>query len=272
MPVFITIGRSLRRAALILMFLYELIWQQGANLDRSRVVLIPFGSVEQHSLHLPLGTDSIIGEAIARRLEQELPEQVLLLPFTWLGCSRHHMDFAGSLTAEIDTFIEVGEQLVSSMSEHGFRIFILLNSHGGNTNKVSLMAEKLRYKLGPTVKVVAVTYWHLISEEIKSIRETPIGGMGHSGELETSVMLVVRPELVRNDLIDADGPEEPSKFEGRDLFASGKVSVAKPFKEMTRHGGIGDPRKASREKGERILAVIVENLAEVVVEIRSGKI
>jgi creatinine amidohydrolase len=147
---------------------------------------------------------------------------------------------------------------------------MLLNSHGGNTNKVSLMAEKLRYKLGPATKVVAVTYWHLIAEEIQSIRETPIGGMGHSGELETSVMLVARPELVQKDLIDPDGPENPSKFEGRDLFASGRVSVAKPFKEMSRHGGIGDPRKASREKGERILSVIVEKLAEVVGEIQSG--
>ena len=254
------------------MLLYDLTSPQVSELDRSTVVVIPFGSVEQHSLHLPLGTDSIIGEAIAHRLEQELPEQVLLLPMTWLGCSRHHMDFAGSLTAEIETFIDVGEQLVSSMAEHGFRNFILLNSHGGNTNKVSLMAEKLRYKLGPAVKVVAVTYWHLISEEIQTIRETPIGGMGHSGELETSVMLVVRPELVRKDLIDPDGLESASKFEGRDLFVSGKVAVAKPFKEMTRHGGIGDPRKASREKGEKILSVIVEKLSEVVNEIQAGKL
>lgn len=254
------------------MILYDLTSPQVSELDRSTVVVVPFGSVEQHSLHLPLGTDSIIGEAVSRRLEQKLPAQVLLLPMMWLGCSRHHMDFAGSLTAEIETFIDVGEQLVSSMAEHGFRNFILLNSHGGNVNKVSLMAEKLRYKLGPSVKVVAVTYWHLISEEIQTIRETPIGGMGHSGELETSVMLVARPELVRKDLIDPDGPANPSKFEGRDLFVSGKVAVARTFKEMTRHGGVGDPRKASREKGERILAVIVEKLAEVVIEIQTGKL
>ncbi|HET7214650.1 MAG TPA: creatininase family protein [Terriglobia bacterium] len=254
------------------MILYDLTSPQVSELDRSTVVVAPFGSVEQHSLHLPLGTDSIIGEAVSRRLEHKLPARVLLLPMMWLGCSRHHMDFAGSLTAEIETFIDVGEQLVCSLAEHGFRNFILLNSHGGNVNKVSLMAEKLRYKLGPTVKVVAVTYWHLIGEEIQTIRETPIGGMGHSGELETSVMLVVRPELVRKDLIDPDGPENPSKFEGRDMFAPGKVAVAKTFKEMTRHGGVGDPRKASREKGERILAVITEKLAEVVTEIQTGKL
>ena len=254
------------------MLLYDLTSPEVSKLDRSIVVVIPFGSVEQHSLHLPLGTDSIIGEGVARRLELALPEQVLLLPMMWLGCSRHHMDFAGSLTAEIETFIDIGVQLVSSMAEHGFKNFILLNSHGGNVNKVSLMAEKLRYKLGPASKVVAVTYWHLISEEIKSIRETPLGGMGHSGEFETSLMLVFRPDLVREDQIDADGPEKRSKFEGSDLFAPGTVSVAKPFKEMSRHGGIGDQRKASKEKGERILSELTTKLSEVVKEILAGSL
>ena len=204
------------------MILYDLTWQQVANLDHSMVVLIPFGSVEQHSLHLPFGTDSIIGEAIARRLEQQMPGHVLVLPITWLGCSRHHMGFPGSLTAETETFISVGEQLVSSMAAHGFRNFILLNSHGGNTNQVALMAENLRYRPGPALKVVAVTYWHLISKEIQDIRETPLGGMGHAGELETSVMLAVKPDLVRQDLMEADGPEKRSQFEGSDLFADSR--------------------------------------------------
>lgn len=254
------------------MLLYDLTSPEVSKLDRSIVVVIPFGSVEQHSLHLPLGTDSIIGEGVAHRLELALPGQVLLLPMMWLGCSRHHMDFAGSLTAEIETFIDVGIQLVSSMAEHGFKNFILINSHGGNVNKVSLMAEKLRYKLGPASKVVAVTYWHLISEEIKSIRETSLGGMGHSGEFETSLMLVFRPDLVREDKMDADGPGKRSRFEGSDLFAPGTVSVAKPFKEMSRHGGIGDPRKASKEKGERILSALTTKLSEVVKEILAGNL
>ena len=254
------------------MFLYDLTWQQVSNLDRSTVVLIPFGAVEQHSLHLPLGTDSIIGEAIARRLEREFPEQVLVLPITWLGCSRHHMDFPGSLTAEIETFIGVGEQLVSSMADHGFRNFILLNSHGGNINKVALMAEKLRYRPGPVLKVAAVTYWHLIGKEIQDIRETPLGGMGHACELETSIMLAVMPELVRQDLMEADGPENRSQFEGSDMFAPGTVTVAKPFKELSRHGGVGDPRLASKEKGEKILSAIVAKLAGVVREIQTGNL
>jgi creatinine amidohydrolase len=254
------------------MILYNLTWEEVSRLDRQMLVLAPFGAVEQHSLHLPLGTDSIICTAIAGRLEAKLPDQVLVLPSVWLGCSRHHMDFSGSLTAEIDTFIETGEQIVDSMAKHGFRNFILLNSHGGNVTKVSIMAEKLRYRPGPLIKVVGVTYWNLISEEIAGIRESALGGMGHACELETSLMLATQPELVRQERMEADGPAKLSPFEDCDMFAPGSVSVTRAFKDLSRHGGLGDPTTASREKGERIFAAIIEKLAQVVQEIRSGGI
>lgn len=252
------------------MMLYSMTWDEVSALDRRIVVVVPFGAVEQHSYHLPLGTDSILVESIAQRLEKQMPERVCVLPVMWLGCSRHHIDFAGSLTADMDTFIEVGEQLVGSMAEHGFRNFILLNGHGGNIAKISLMAEKLRYRPGPLLKVVGVTYWHLISGEIQAIRQSPLGGMGHAGELETSMMLTACPELVRRGRIEADGPRATSEFESKDMFAPGMVSVTKPFNELSTHGGFGDPRTASAEKGERIFAAVVAKLAHVIEDIQTG--
>lgn len=252
------------------MLLYGMTWEEVAKLDLHMVVVAPFGAVEQHSLHLPLGTDSILIEAIALRLEQRMPERVCVLPVTWLGCSRHHMDFAGSLTAEVDTFLEVGEQLVGSMTEHGFRNFILLNGHGGNVNKISIMVEKLSYRHGPQLKVVGVTYWHLISQEIQGIRETLVGGMGHACELETSLMLAARPELVRLSRMEADGCRGESMFERKDMFAPGPVSVTRQFKQISRHGGVGDPMTASAKKGDRIFALVVSKLAQVVEDIQAG--
>lgn len=252
------------------MLLYNLTWEEVSKLDQQMVVIAPFGAVEQHSYHLPLGTDSILAEAIAQRLEKQMPERVLILPVMWLGCSRHHMDFPGSLTAEIDTFVEAGEELVASMAAHGFRNFILLNGHGGNISKISVIAEKLRYRPGPLLKVVGITYWHLIEKEIQSIRETPLGGMGHACELETSMMLATHPELVRRERMEVDGPSQVSEFEEKDMFAPGSVSVTRTFKELSRHGGVGDPRTASAEKGERIFAAITDKLARVVEEIQTG--
>lgn len=252
------------------MLLYEMTSEEIAKLDRGVVVIVPFGAVEQHSLHLPMGTDSILIEAIARRLEQKISERVCVLPTTWLGCSRHHMDFAGSLTAEIDTFIEVGEQIVGSMAEHEFHNFILLNGHGGNVNKISIICEKLRYRQGPGFTIAGVTYWHLISEEIQGIRESPLGGMGHACELETSLMLATRQELVRVSRMQADGCRGDSVFDKKDMFAAGSVTVPRQFKEISQYGGVGDPTTASAEKGERIFAVIIDKLAQVVVDVQAG--
>jgi len=96
--------------------------------------------------------------------------------------------------------------------------------------------------------------------------------MGHACELETSLMLATRPDLVRRDRMEADGPTRLSPFEGRDMFAPGVVSVSKPFRELSRHGGIGDPTSASAGKGEHIFAAIVSRLEEVVREIQSGEL
>jgi creatinine amidohydrolase len=252
------------------MLLYGMTWEEVARLDRKMVVIVPFGAVEQHSLHLPMGTDSILIEAVAHRLEKQIPERVCVLPVTWLGCSRHHMDFAGSLTARGDTFLDVGEQIVRSMAEHGFRRFILLNGHGGNVNRISLMAENLSYQPGAKLKVVGITYWHLITQEIKAIRETGHGGMGHACELETSLMLACHPQLVRLSRMEADGHFCDSEFERKDMFAPGAVTVSRQFKDLSRHGGIGDPMTASGEKGERIFDAVVGKLRQVVEEIEAG--
>ena len=254
------------------MFLYTLTWEDVSKLDRNVVIVIPFGAVEQHSYHLPLGTDSILVEEIARRFEATRPDHLLVVPVTWLGCSRHHMEFPGSLTAEIDTFIETGEQIVTSMAAHGFRKFILLNGHGGNIGKIAIMAEKLRYQPGPLLKVIGITYWHLISQEIQSIRETPMGGMNHACELETSMMLAAHPDLVRRDRIEADGPTQVSEFDEKDMFDPGVVSVTRTVKEISRHGGLGDPTKASAEKGERIFAALISKLNRILDDIQSDRL
>src|SRR5665213_1137336 len=87
------------------MFLPEMTWQLVNELDRSTVVVVPFGAMEQHGAHLPLETDSLIGQEIARRLDEKCGGRLLVLPCQWLGLSTHHMSFAGTLSASVDTYL-----------------------------------------------------------------------------------------------------------------------------------------------------------------------
>lgn len=254
------------------MRLFDMTWNEVAALDRNIVTLLPFGAVEQHSFHLPTGTDAILAEAVAQGLEERLPDHVLLLPVTWLGCSRHHMDFPGSLSASLETFMNTGTEIAESLMEHGFRRFFLLNAHGGNACAISLLVERLCRRREKPPRVVGATYWRLISEEMKQIRDTPLGGMGHACEFETSLMMAVRPHLVRRDRIEADGPAHLSEFESKDMFDAGAVTTGKTFKELSGHGGIGDPTRASAEKGQRILELVLTKLVRIVHELQQGTI
>jgi creatinine amidohydrolase len=253
------------------MYLSELTSQQVAELDRSTVVLAPFGSLEQHSYHLPLITDSLIGEEIARRLDAQFNNQLLRLPIQWLGYSPHHMMFTGSLTTTIDTFITMVVETLDSIATHGFQKVLMLNSHGGNIAPLEVALQKIQYK-HPDKRFVCATYWKVAPKEIAEIRETDMGGMGHACELETSILLAIRPDLVRKDKMEKDGIVPQSQFLFKDMMDGGKVSVCMTFQEFTHHGGFGNPLVASAEKGEKFLSAIVSRLDEVVREMQKGVI
>lgn len=245
-------------------------WDEASQLDRNLVVVVPFGATEQHSYHLPLGTDAFIIEGIARELDKQIGQKICILPTTFLGCSRHHMDFAGSLTAHVDTFIKVGEQLVDSMAQHGFTKFMLLNGHGGNIDKLSIICENLTYRPNQHLTVIGVTYWHLIREEIRDIRETASGGMGHACELETSLMLLLNANLVHKERMEAGALNRGTRFLSGDMFDPGSIVMTRPFHELSQHGGLGDPAKASVEKGQLILNATLKKLIQVVADMHSS--
>lgn len=241
------------------------------QLDRSTVVLAPFASTEQHGPHLPFGTDTFIGEEIARRTDTQLAGQLLLLPAVWLGNSPHHMAFAGSLTARPDSFGDTALDVVESILRHGFRNVLMLNSHGGNRALLDVALQKLQ-TAHPEAQIVLVTYWHLIADKIDEIREGPIDSMGHACELETSVMLALTPELVGPERPDETAWGRASSYRAPSMFASAKVGRYVPFDEMSRTGTVGDAATASAEKGNTILDLIAERLADVCRQMREGNL
>src|SRR6266567_5876313 len=238
------------------MFLAERTWQQVHALDRSTVVLVPFGAMEQHGLHLPLETDSLIATELARRVDEECNRRLLVLPTQWLGLSTHHMSFDGTISASVETYLAFATEIIGSIAHAGFQKVLVLNAHGGNVSALDVVLTKCRL-LYPEVRIVLVTYWNAAAQGIAAIRESRPGGMGHACELETSLVLAAKPNVVLTERLEPDGRWSQSEFLAKDMLLGGSASMSRTFAEISHSGAVGDPTTASAEKGQRFFEAIV---------------
>lgn len=251
------------------MKLMELKRPEVERLDkRNLAALVPLGSLEQHGEHLPLCTDSLLGEELAQRVEAALPETVVLLPMQWLGSSHHHLKFPGTVSVPSTVYIEMVYHLCESLLGAGFRRIFLLLSHGGNDvpcrevlNRLSLAHRDEADKIW----IASAGYWSLAADAMRLAEmETP--GATHACEYETSMVLSVRPELV--DLSQARGNcfQIESRFYQPDGGGTNRVHVAMPFEHLTRTGALGKPEAATTAKGDRLLAAVADELISFVRE------
>ena len=216
-------------------------------------VVVPVGSVEQHGKHLPVATDTLLADAIARfgarRVSAELP--VLLTPPIWSGVSSHHMDFGGTISLGVETMIAVLSDVAESVLDNGFDAVVFLNGHGGNKSVVGTAVSKIGAAF-PDAQILGVTYFDLAAPFIDDIRDSDSGGMAHGGEFETSLLLHLRPDLVRMQRAEATSLEEPYDRSTSDMFETGPLAVYRSFLEYSESGAVGDPSLASAEKGENL--------------------
>jgi creatinine amidohydrolase len=231
---------------------------EQAVADGVDTVIATFGSTEQHGLHLPLGTDAIWGEALGECVARALGN-ALLAPGLRIGCSEHHMDFAGSLTLGQETFIQVVADLCRSLAHHGFGHIVLIPTHGGNFAPLAKAVEAIRPELAE-VNLIAFTDLMAFMDEIfrvgKDQKVMPEHAGVHSGEFETSLMLTVRPELLAVD-------EAQSGYVGDQLSIT-SVVFEKGFRAVTENGVLGDPRDASAANGEAYLAAMTDLLVRFI--------
>lgn len=230
-----------------------------AEVDKGRdTVVVPFGAVEQHGPHLPLGTDSIfgdeIGEAVADRLN------AFLAPTVRVGCSRHHMAFAGTITVEDATFHLVAGDIVKALARHGFKRIVLLPTHGGNFRPLGDAVSRL----GPLEGVKVVTFpdvglmLNAIFPVASELGFTPAEGGVHAGEWETSMMLALRPEQVQMERA------EPG-YVG-DLMSGVQRFFNEGVHSISDNGVFGDPRRSSAEAGRKYIERLVETVVRSVEE------
>ncbi|MBD3387831.1 MAG: creatininase family protein [Candidatus Altiarchaeales archaeon] len=187
----------------------------------SRVVTIT-GSLEQHGPHLPLSTDTLIAEAVAEKVAVEVG--AVLGPTIPVGVSPEHMSFPGTVSLKPDTFKSVVEEVVESLRRQGFAEIIIINGHGGN--------NKALEELNIDVKAVNLT----------SLLER----YDHAGEVETSLMMHLHPELVKEDEIREHEFRWPGRGEWKDT------------KEFSESGVLGDPTRATSEKGSELFRQLAE--------------
>lgn len=236
------------------------------------VVVVPFGSVEQHGYHMPVATDTILADAVchegAERVADDLP--VLVTPPVWSGYSPHHLAFGGTLSLDSDTLQGLLEDVAESALPNGFDAILVVNGHGGNASLLGTVLAEIGLS-NPAVEALGITYFQLAASFVEEVRESEPGGMNHGGEFETSLMLHLRPELVNEEQLAGTYGETPYAEGVRDLTEPG--SLVHPYtaiEDHTESGAIGDPELASAEKGAELFDRLGDELANLLHEIHEN--
>jgi creatinine amidohydrolase len=214
--------------------------------------VVPAAAIEQHGPHQPVMVDSLLTCEVARRAALRAQRRTLVTPPVWLGLSEHHMPLGGTLSTDLDTFRGALRHVVTSLARHGVGRVLLLNGHGGNEGAMRVVVDELSPIIG--IALVQATYWRLAQPAFAGILERQ-QGVGHACEAETAMMLVLRPELVRQDRLPAERPE---------AGIGGAIAPAqrwRSFATTTTDGVRGHPEAASREKGERLLEAAANAVA-----------
>jgi creatinine amidohydrolase/Fe(II)-dependent formamide hydrolase-like protein len=207
-------------------------------------VVMALGATEQHGRHMPLATDALLGDHLAGLIADRL--DAFLAPTLRIGCSAHHVGFAGTMSLSEETFHAVVADVVSSLASGGFRRIVLIPTHGGNFGPLAAAAEKLRDD--ERARVVALSDLGVLFQ-IAQMAEREYGvplreGGLHAGEWETSLLLAIHPELVSMERAEAGFTGDLEEAMAG-IFASGGVAA------LSENGAIGDPTRANAEHGRR---------------------
>ncbi|MEW1957856.1 creatininase family protein [Kineococcus sp. NPDC059986] len=247
--------------------LHHLTTVDVAALPKDRgVVVQPIGAVEQHGPHLPVVTDALVAERIARGAVARLPDDapVWVLPTLHYGKSTEHLGRAGTVSLSTRTLLSVCEDVGRSVAASGFRRLVFVNGHGGNPSTLDTVARDVRVETG--LQVFPVTTGRLGLPADLDLPDAEFSV--HGGHVETSLLLALEPSLVRLDRAVEGGRAVADLYrDKRHLSLEGVVPTAWVTDDLSANGVIGDPVHASAEVGHRVREAWESRLAQALLEI-----
>ncbi len=255
------------------MRLSERNWEQVKEyLKDNDTLILPVGSQESHGTLLPEGTDSLVGIRIAEEAGQRTG--VLVAPPLWYGYTPHHLGHAGTASLSAETYIAVIKEICCSYIYHGFKKIVIVNGHRlGNTPLLQIATTWLRNITGAFMEIIDPFY---IAATVARNLRTNDGSMGHAGDIETSHMLYLFPDLV--DMNKAvRNVSQGRKFHPADLYSNedrvlGSATIAEYNKRVEPSGTTGDAPSATKEKGEAYHKQMIDNMVEVITEAKARKV
>ncbi|UCG81845.1 MAG: creatininase family protein [Desulfobacterales bacterium] len=242
----------------------ELTWPEAQKIFKSvDVALLPVGAIEQHGPHLPLDADAFDAEYLARQVAQACEEpKPVVLPLIPYGVSYHHEDFSGTISVSPETLSQLVYDIGISAARHGIIKLVIINGHGGNSPALHYAAQMINRDAHI---FTCVDTGESSDPDIYAMVETP--NDIHAGEIETSTTLAVRPEMVKLDAAKKFIPRFSSRY--LNFTSKRRVGWYAHTAKISASGVLGDPTKATAEKGGRMWGRMIKNLAEFVEDLKS---
>ena len=246
-------------------------------IKEQRIAVVPVAIIEEHGYHLPVDTDLVLVSEVCAKTGRKIPGEIVVIPPVNHGYAPHQMDFPGVISISGETFTRYVTDVCMSLARQGFQKILLVNGHGSNISflQIAARATILEY---PDVMCAAISYWDLqpVIDTAARIRESENpGGMNHACELETSMYLAIKEELVQMDKAVRDLDKfTASKYFWLDLVGQGEgrpVIMIPYWSSISETGTLGDPTAATKEKGRQLLAAAVEGLIEFISVFKSRK-
>jgi len=248
-------------------FWNNLTTKEISKLSRNTIIIVPFSAIEQHGPHLPVSTDKIILDRILEKLctKNNKNKDFVVLPNLSIGSSSEHSSFEGTLSVNSLNYINFCLNYLESIFSKKFHKFIFLNSHGGQTSHIEIIAKELKTKFNKS-KIIKANYFLFSGyEDIISTNELTYGY--HGGDFETSLMLYLANEKVRTDKI-SKGKLSPDYKNNKIIGFEKNIKLQWDTQNISKSGIIGNPQNASSIKGQKITKVAISTIEKIIKELK----